>query len=410
MRIFFLLCCLGAAISLTAQSSNPDKIVAYFSFDNCRITDDSGNGSIGTFLGDTTCVCGIGDTAVRFNGTTDGMLLVGPFKDIFTTSDFTISFYIKPAPPSGPTSGATQVIMSRQGTCDTRDAFWVKYAPSSGKITSSISENDTLIATVQASLDQAQCWDFVTIVRDNARYSIYINGVLRDSKSSKVRLDLTSSAPFKISEPLCPLDKPFNGDLDELHFFNKALTTDDQAKYYVRPDQILTDDTLIYLGNSFQVATSRTCAQSLFWQPSTGVSDVNIGNPVLTPTASGTYTVTFEYTDKFCLGTDTIHITVIDPDTLDCTKIFIPNAFTPGASPGRNDRFNISNPFSVDEFISFEIFDRWGGRVFDAVSEFDSWDGSFQGQPLNPGVLLYRLRYKCNGAEKVKTGSLTLLR
>lgn len=98
-------------------------------------------------------------------------------------------------------------------------------------------------------------------------------------------------------------------------------------------------------------------------------------------------------------------MTVIDPKTLDCNKVFIPNAFTPGETPNLNDLFGISNRFAVDEFISFEIFDRWGGRVFAAETQFDSWDGTSNGRPLNPGVFLYRLRYKCDGEEKVKAGA-----
>jgi gliding motility-associated-like protein len=70
----------------------------------------------------------------------------------------------------------------------------------------------------------------------------------------------------------------------------------------------------------------------------------------------------------------------------------------------------VSNKFAIDEFISFEIFDRWGGRVFAATDVSEDWDGTFQGQPVNPGVFLYRLRYKCKGEEKVKAGNLTLLR
>ncbi|MCB0545798.1 MAG: gliding motility-associated C-terminal domain-containing protein, partial [Saprospiraceae bacterium] len=77
---------------------------------------------------------------------------------------------------------------------------------------------------------------------------------------------------------------------------------------------------------------------------------------------------------------------------------------------GRNDVFGISNPYSVDEFISFEVFDRWGGRVFNAPTVFDTWDGTAHGDPLNAGVFLYRLRYRCDGVERVKAGSLTLLR
>jgi gliding motility-associated-like protein len=111
-----------------------------------------------------------------------------------------------------------------------------------------------------------------------------------------------------------------------------------------------------------------------------------------------------------CTATDTITVNVIDPDTLDCTRIFIPNAFTPGFSSGRNDRFFISNPFAISEFISFEVFDRWGGRVFNAESVTDSWDGTFAGNPVNTGIFLYRLRYRCKGEEKVLSGTVTLLR
>ena len=110
------------------------------------------------------------------------------------------------------------------------------------------------------------------------------------------------------------------------------------------------------------------------------------------------------------MAVDSIFVRVIDPETLDCNKVFIPNAFTPGGSPNLNDKFGISNPFSVDEFISFEIFDRWGGKLFSAETAFDVWDGTSAGTPVNPGVFLYRLRYKCNESEKVKSGSLTLIR
>jgi gliding motility-associated-like protein len=103
-------------------------------------------------------------------------------------------------------------------------------------------------------------------------------------------------------------------------------------------------------------------------------------------------------------------VNVIDPDTLDCSNIFLPNAFTPSASFGRNDMFRVSNPYAIDEFISLEVFDRWGGRMFNATSAFDAWDGNFGGKPVNPGVFLFRLRYKCEGEEKVKAGNLTLIR
>lgn len=391
--------------ALTAQTVS-DKLEAYFSFDACKGLDDSGNGSSGALIGDIACYCGMGDSSFHFDGVDDAIYIVGPFADVFTTSDFTVSFYMKA--PEGQQQGGSQLVMAKQENCGSKRAFWVRYAAKTRKITSGISENDTLLTTVSADLDGGPCWQYITLTRSNQRYSIYVNGELRDEKSASARIDLTTSATFKVGEPICPLDQPFLGEIDEIRFHSKALNKDEINRYNLNADKILNSDTLIYLGNSFQVNTSAPCADQYLWNPATGVSDPTSPNPVITPEAPSVYTITIVHEN--CQATDTIRVNVIDPDTLDCSRIFIPNAFTPGGSPGRNDVFGISNPFAVNDFISFEVFDRWGGRVFNASDSFGTWDGTFQGKPVNPGVFLYRLRYRCQGEEKVKTGSLTLLR
>lgn len=407
MRLIFLSLFSFAltANTLSAQNSS-DKLEAYFSFDACKGIDDSGNGSSGALLGNINCYCGMGDSSFHFDGTDDAIYIVGPFADVFTTSDFTVSFYMKT--PTGQQQGGSQLVMAKQENCNNKRAFWVRYAAKTRKISSGLSESDTLLVTVTGELDKGPCWQYITLTRSNQRYSLYINGVLRDENSSAARIDLTTTAVFKVGEPICPLDQPFKGEIDELRFHSKALDPDEIARYNLSADQILNSDTLIYLGNSFQIKTSAPCASQFLWNPTTGVSDPTSANPVITPEAPSFYTITIVHEN--CQATDTIRVNVIDPDTLDCSRIFIPNAFTPGGTPGRNDEFGISNPFAVNEFISFEVFDRWGGQVFNAQDAFETWDGNFQDKPVNPGVFLYRLRYKCDGVEKVKTGSLTLLR
>ena len=400
---FFILFSIG---SLSAQVVT-DKLEAYFSFDNCKGKDDSGNGSTAALKGMIACDCGIRDSAMRFADNNDAMNFVGPFADVFSTSDFTVSFYIRP--PDGQNQLASQVIMSKQDTCSLKNAFWVRYVPKTNFLSSGISENDTLLVTVSAKLDANPCWQFITITRSNKLYSLYVNGKLRSSNSSQARIDLFNTSPLKVGTPVCATDLPFKGMVDELRFHSKALSEEEIAKYNLRADQILNRDTLVYLGNSFQITTAPYCADQFTWSPTTGVSDPFSANPEITPLDSTYYVVEIEYGNE-CLAKDSIYVRVVDPKTLDCNKVFIPNAFTPGGTPGLNDNFGISNPFAVDEFISFEIFDRWGGRVFNATTAFETWDGTSNGDALNPGVFLYRLRYKCVGEEKVKTGSLTLLR
>lgn len=410
MRFILLFLAMYIAALLPAQTVPSDKLVAHFPFTNCDATDDSGNNSSGAIIGDTLCVCGAQDLAMHFDtaqNMANSLLLVGPLTDVFTTSDFTVSFFIRPTFPAK--GGTSQVILSKQETCTTKNAFWVRYSAKNNKISSGISENDSLVAIVQGSFDRNVCWQYVTLVRNNTQYSLYINGTLRDTKTSVGRINLSSNAPVKVSQPVCAFDQNFFGDLDDLRFHNKALSAEDLNRYYSRPDKILNSDTLIYLGNSLNISTSNTCANNIFWSPATGVSKVDIANPVITPVLPTAYTIEFIHPSG-CKALDTIRVNVIDPDTLDCDQVFIPNAFTPGGSPGRNDRFGISNPFSVDEFISFEVFDRWGGQVFFALTPFETWDGTSQGQALNAGFFLYRLRYRCDGKEKVKSGTLTLLR
>ena len=409
MRFFFLLSLLFCAASASTQVVS-DKLEAYFSFDNCKGVDDSGNGSSGALKGGIGCDCGLRDSSMNFVDDNDAINLVGPFADVFSTSDFTVSFYFRPTPQNSQ-QNASQLVMAKQDSCNLKNAFWVRYNDfgTVGTITSGISENDTLLATVTSKLDRNACWQYITLTRSNTLYSLYVNGELRDSRVSAARIDLTNTTPLIIGDPICPLDVELKAAFDELRFHSKALSVDEIKKYNLRADQILTGDTLVYLGNSFQPKVTQFCVGQFVWSPLAGVDIPTAAQPIITPTITTTYGITFNYSDG-CIATDTILVTVIDPATLDCNKVFIPNAFTPSETPNLNDVFGISNPFAVDEFISFEVFDRWGGRVFDAPTQFDTWDGISNGKPANPGVFLYRLRYKCEGVEKVKAGSLTLLR
>ncbi len=401
-----VLLCSGAAV-LPAQNLK-DKLAAHFSFASCKGTDDSGNGSSGALIGTPSCGCGVRDSSLRLDDPNDAVVFVGPLSEVFTTGDFSVSFYFRPIPPAQG-QGATQVIMAKQARCDRNRTFAIRYQPSTNTIASTISQNDSLFASVAARLDRNVCWHHIVLVRANSRYSLYINGTLRDSRTSASRLDITTNAPLKIGETVCPLERAYSGDLDEFRLYNRPLRQEDIDALYLRPDRILTNDTLIYLGNSFRVNTAPSCQGGrIDWTPSAGVARQGDANPVITPSGPTVFYVQFRYAE--CLAQDSIVVSVIDPDTLDCTKIFIPNAFTPGASEGRNDQFGVSNPFAVDEFISFEIFDRWGGKVFEAENKFSTWDGLVRGRPANPGVFLYRLRYKCDGTEQSKTGSLSIIR
>ncbi len=386
-----------------------ERLIAFYSFNDSTATDQAGNGSNGAPVGSPLIVCGVDSAGVRFSGAGDHIIFVGPINDVFTAGDFTVSFFFKPQSSAG-----TQVILAKQLDCtDQRNSFIVRYNYASNKISATIAESDSLKSNVIAKLDDDPCWQHIALVKRNQRFSLFVNGILRDDDTAPRRLELTSPSLFTVGKPICTSDKFFKGDFDELRIYNKALSDDEITLAHLRPDQIGNRDTLIYLGDGAQIfvtgSTNSTtaCGSTFSWQPTTGVSDPAAKEPFLAPTVSTTYRLSIIHSD--CVAQDSIFIQVIDPDTLDCSRVFLPNAFTPNGD-GRNETFGISNPFAVPDLISFEVFDRWGGRLFSSESAHEQWDGRAGGKEVNPGIFLWRLHYRCQGEEKVRSGSLTLIR
>lgn len=74
-------------------------------------------------------------------------------------------------------------------------------------------------------------------------------------------------------------------------------------------------------------------------------------------------------------------------------EIWLPDAFTPNGD-GRNDRFGIITDNPNVQVINFEIFNRWGQRVYSGNLNNDGWDGTFAGRPAEMGTFHWQLRYK----------------
>ncbi len=99
----------------------------------------------------------------------------------------------------------------------------------------------------------------------------------------------------------------------------------------------------------------------------------------------------------------------------DEVNIYIPNAFSPN-DDGANDRFFFFADEAVQRVASFQIFNRWGGKVFEernfdpGATEY-AWDGTQRGKPLNTGVYVYLIQLiLVNGEERVVSGDVTLMR
>ncbi len=384
-------------------------LVAYYPL-NSGVADATGNtANAGIPEGNPGFSCGVDGGAARLNGANDQVVLLGPVTQEFDTEDFTVSFYFK----STGVSGTQYILSKRRSDCTTENAFYVRYVPLTRTLNVFLGENQSKSVSFVEKLDANSCWHQVTIVRQSTRVRLYINGRLRQELFTNSRINLLNDGPLIIggSDCLGANETRFSGLIDELRIYFRALDELESRDLYNAPDMIINRDTLIYLGGSVQISLSNTCANSFSWSPAEGIDFPNNANPLITPTKPGVQTYTIRLADNVstCVASDTIRINVVDPANLDCNTVFLPKAFTPN-NDGLNDTYGISNPFAIPELISFEIFDRWGSRVFFTNDPFARWDGSLKDTAINSGVFLYRVRYICEGEEKVAAGSVTMMR
>lgn len=102
-----------------------------------------------------------------------------------------------------------------------------------------------------------------------------------------------------------------------------------------------------------------------------------------------------------------IHIRV---DTIGCRpQLYIPNAFSPN-NDGINDLYTIYG-YNI-EVERFSIYDRYGGKLYEAVGRLPEWDGStYDGTMVPDGSYTYQaiLRSK-GGHQHLYSGELLIMR
>ncbi|MCB0687636.1 MAG: gliding motility-associated C-terminal domain-containing protein [Saprospiraceae bacterium] len=402
MRYTFLLLTFLLSFKLWAQPQL--GLVAYYSFENCDAKDVSLNNSDGIVFGEPVCGCGVQGNSLYFDGMDDYAVLTGNVETFFRASRFTLSFYFRVDDQSG-----THDILSKRLDCDNDHAFSIRYVPATHTLLVDLAESDTVRTAFTERIDPSLCWVHLVVVKDKISHKIYVNGNLIASKDIPDFIDLTNASPLHIANSPCigSTDRRFKGFIDEMRVYNRVLDINEIQDLYLAPDRIVSHDTTIYKGGTAILNAGITCANSISWAPAALVTDANSGSTSSQPTNSQTFTATYQYGG--CSATDTVRVNVVDPSEIECGEVPMPNAFTPNAD-GRNDRFFISNPFALEQLQAFEIFDRLGNRVFATTDVSDSWDGTYNGQELNPGLYLYKLKYTCQGKDQVKTGSVMLLR
>lgn len=405
MKTFLiLLIWLGTISNIHAQITS--GLIANLNFENCEVVDQTGNNTSFVVGMPPMCDCGINTNALEFDGA-DQFIVVDSSSNInalFTRASFSISFYFRPL-----TSSGNMVLFSKREACLVERGFAVYFNANTNEIALELEENATNRIRATHRLPDDRCWQHVVITRIGTTVRLYVNSEEVIEERSGSVIQLTNERPFEIGTGPCigATAMPLNGLISDLRFYSRDLSQNEVNQLFRNQDKIINRDTTIFLGQEVQIIDGPNCSNNIQWTPITDVSDPFISDPLISPQESTLYTVAINY--GICTARDSIEITVIDPTSLDCRELPLPNIFTPN-DDGLNDTYGISNPFTLEELISFEIFDRNGGKVFSTNNPMEEWDGSFRGELMPPGAYLYMIKYICEGETIVKTESFHLIR
>ncbi len=149
-------------------------------------------------------------------------------------------------------------------------------------------------------------------------------------------------------------------------------------------------DETILIGDSIVISPLLSfIPESFYWTGDTSLINTSLLINTLFPLENFSLTL-FALDINGCIYSDDLTVKV-----LLSSSIFVPNVFSPN-NDGVND---VVAPLADPSIVSieiFEIFSRWGEKVFSAKgfvpnADEGNWDGRFKEELLNPGVFVYRL-------------------
>jgi gliding motility-associated-like protein len=182
-----------------------------------------------------------------------------------------------------------------------------------------------------------------------------------------------------------------------------AITLDAGPDIQVQADEFI----------DLRVQVSQLIAQ-IQWSATDPIDCISCPEARLGPITGDQIVAVEVFTIDGCSGNDQFQIRVEQKEPIR-DAVYIPNSFSPNGD-GINDLFSIFGSELVSTVRSMNIFDRWGNALYTqydfAINDpSQGWDGSFRGQPMDPGVYIYVVEVvMSDGSMKQFQGEVTLVK
>jgi len=185
-----------------------------------------------------------------------------------------------------------------------------------------------------------------------------------------------------------------------------GCTNEATIKVNTLPASVITvsGDVTIYSGETIDISGTSNGA-SYTWMPATSLSCNTCSTTTASPTVTTKYYITAD--NGSCGRTDSIIITVKHK----CGDVFIPNAFSPNGDEQNDILYFKTLDNNCIQSVTFEVFDRWGVKVFITTDASMGWDGKYKGKEMDPAVFVYNFQANLtDGSSISKKGNVSLIR
>ena len=162
------------------------------------------------------------------------------------------------------------------------------------------------------------------------------------------------------------------------------------------------DPAEVKIGRGETVTLTASGGDEYTWTPEEGLSCTTCAAPEASPTATTTYTVVI-LRNSGCQETEQAKVEIGEGT---CDILRVPNVITPMTRDGLNDEWTIGGLTPNSEV---NIYDRWGGLIFQATDYQNDWVGLRNGtsQVVEAGTYYYVIRLTSGD---VCRGSITVLK
>ena len=287
-----------------------------------------------------------------------------------------------------------------------------------------VSQGGTYILQVRNTQTGCTALDTVIITADQAKPQIFAqldNISCPGLNDGQIRIDsvIAGLAPYSFFLNGSPLTNPQsigdlapgtyvlsvedgNGCIDSRTF---DLTSPLAPQFDLESEEV-GDSTLIQISTDLNV----TDIQLIEWTPP-GISCVSCFSLMVKPNVPTLYSARI-IDGNGCEYTADININGTMPEQ---NILFIPNAFSPNED-ANNDHFTIfSAKGQANNIVKMQIVDRWGNLVFSKQNfppdePTAGWDGTFNGERLNPGVFIFFAEVElADGSSMIVQGDVALI-